>query len=330
MTRSRTTLAIERVTPREAAEAVSFLVAEGHDWLPGFEPLDWWNGCSEESSNGRRVLFAARAREGRDWLGVIAGQTHPGRIGFVWPPVVRESLSARDSRFCDEILICLLEVLAEWLFQAGVQVAQTILEESPIRDGDRPITDARLDQLFLRTGFTHEVRLESLELPLTGYHPESCSLTWLPYCESRRGVFEKVAARTLIDSADCRFLAGLRTGADLLAAHAGWEPVPSDLWNLALHDGHPVGLLLLRESLGKPTSNPFSVTGEISYMGIAPEFRGCGWGRGLVEQAARIGRRREWTSLRAVVDATNHYAKTSYELSGFVVQSRLRGRVRVF
>jgi ribosomal protein S18 acetylase RimI-like enzyme len=346
---------VERVTPREAADAVSFLVAEGHDLLPGFDAREWWTRLADDTDTGPRVLYGARNSRAGDWLGVIAGQTHPGRLGFVWPPVVRKAV------FSDEVALRLLATLCDGFVQQRTQVVQTVLEQVTLADGGDALVfpsaeSTECDRLFLEAGFEHEVWLESLELPLggrgspgsrttfparaSGYtgsgmpplrnQNDSAPLDWLLFNEARRSLFEEVAARTLMDSADCRFLAGRRTGADLIAAHEGCGKIDPDLWRLALLKGTPVGVLLLRSEGDANGADATAGTGDISYMGIVPEFRGQGLGGRLVEEAATVGRRRGWSSLGAVMDATNHYAKEVYRTSGGVVRERLRGRVRVF
>jgi ribosomal protein S18 acetylase RimI-like enzyme len=330
---------VSRILAPDGAYAVSFLVAEGAETLLGFDALEWWNSLAADDTAAPRALFGARDSESGEWLGVVACQTHPGRVAYVWQPVVKKSVAAANPRLAGEIAFGLLDALGEWLREKGTQVAQCVLEQSAAH-GD-VVTASGRDELFLRAGYRHEVRLEFLELDLAERNGagevassvppafQPC-IEWIPFDESRRELFASTAERTLIASADCRFLSGLRTGADLLAAHAGTEGVDAELWFVAVIDGSPVGVLLLRSDGPQNLSGSLSSGGEISYLGVVPERRGAGWGRRLVEQAATMARLRGWAVLGAALDSTNHYAKTVYESSGFVVRGAMRGRVRVF
>ncbi len=238
-----------------------------------------------------------------------------------------------------KIALDLLNSLGEWLAAQGTQVAQCVLEQSGVQVDS--IAGSQQAELFLQAGYRHEVRLEFLELDLStrnvaGELARSVpsagqpSVEWLRFDESRRELFARTAERTLIDSADCRFLSGLRTGADLLAAHAGREGMDPKLWFVAAVDGVPVGVLLLRSEGPQSLSGSLSSSGEISYLGVVPEMRGAGWGKRLVEQGVATAISREWVALGTALDSTNNYAKSVYESSGFVVRGTMRGRVRVF
>lgn len=127
--------------------------------------------------------------------------------------------------------------------------------------------------------------------------------------------------RSYVETLDCPELCGLRETRDVLDSHraAGkWDPA---LWWLVRSAGEPAGALLL---------NPSPAQGhvELVYLGLAPELRGRGMARRLMQAglAALAGRPERDVTL--AVDTRNAPALRLYESLGFKAFARRTALVR--
>ncbi len=102
---------------------------------------------------------------------------------------------------------------------------------------------------------------------------------------------------------------------DVVAGHQGLSHFDPNLWQLAVADGLPVGVLLLMRS-------PETHDWEISYVGVIPEARRRGFGRELVFKALAEARWAGAPYLTLSVDGRNHPARKLYHDLGFEVYDR--------
>ena len=230
----------------------------------------------------------------RDAAGAIRGAmmatVMPGALGLVWPPVAarRTSQDVKDS---------LVEAACRWLRGCGVKVCQAFGGDLD-RDAFAPLE---------RIGFRHLTKLVDLRCELIP-EPESDSrLHFEPVNETNRGAFDTALLASYEGSLDCPEVNGTRTQNELLAAYAGAD---TSLWYLARRLGEAAGVVLVeadRESAGS----------VLSYLGLAPKFRGSGLGTELVSFALRTARIAGHVSMVLSVDERNRPALHLYETLGF-------------
>jgi GNAT superfamily N-acetyltransferase len=136
-----------------------------------------------------------------------------------------------------------------------------------------------------------------------------------------RALLGEAMERSYERTLDCPELCGLRETDDVIESHRSsgrWEP---GLWWLVLHNDRPAGCVLLNPC-------PDQKMVELVYIGLAPELRGLGLGRRLLEMG--IGRVRsgpyKWFS--CAVDRRNEPALRLYRSLGFAEFARRRAFVR--
>jgi ribosomal protein S18 acetylase RimI-like enzyme len=219
-------------------------------------------------------------------------------VCLVWPPVV---LPAGDER---EIARGLMQCICRELDRPDVKFGQCLLSAAEL-------AEARLLSEF---GFEIAAELFFLARGVEEPWPE----TSLPSEDdgeifddaTNRDRFAALIERTYVDSLDCPGLNGTRTGEDALAGHRLSGEFHPRGWRLFRCDGRDAAVLLLNE-------HPDQDAVELVYFGVAPEFRGRGWGRRLVAQA--LATTRDWcrAALFLAVDAKNTFANSIYDEFGF-------------
>ena len=109
---------------------------------------------------------------------------------------------------------------------------------------------------------------------------------------------------------DCPELFGLRETRDILASHRACGKHDPDLWWVALRGQRPVGCALL---------NPYPDQGsvELVYLGLAPEVRGLGLGRRLLEHGLEAASHLATRHIACAVDERNAPARRLYDRLGF-------------
>jgi mycothiol synthase len=235
-------------------------------------------------------------------LGAVLCLPLPGRSALVWPPQCVPD--KRRTAFEDALLVC----AADWLRSRNVQIAQALLSPE----------EAECAAALPRNGFAHVTQLLFLRRDLSLPPPRVKSrlrLKYRTYNPSKSAPFHQTLQNTYKDTLDCPELNGVRGVEEVIAGHRGQSHFDPDLWRLALADGIPIGVLLLMRS-------PDAHDWEISYVGVAPEARGRGFGRELVLQALAEARLAGAPYLTLSVDARNHPARALYDNLGFEVYDR--------
>ena len=175
--------------------------------------------------------------------------------------------------------------------------------------------------MLAAAGFECLAELIYLKLDL-GATPASTGrsdLVWRSYGLFDEDELGRVIAETYEGSLDCPGLVGVRTMADVIAAHkAGGHFRPDSWWvvHLAADSGKgpAAGCILVNDA------NPLAA--ELVYMGVVPRRRGRGIGAAMVQGAAERVRTRGIKMLTAAVDAGNAYARRIYDRLGFVETQR--------
>jgi ribosomal protein S18 acetylase RimI-like enzyme len=141
-------------------------------------------------------------------------------------------------------------------------------------------------------------------LPVTSLlaltQPGSPKLWINAYPDCNPADFHATLVRAHDDSLDCPELHGLLTPEEMLAGYRDVAPDPAGWW-LAVVDNQPVGVLLMDGD-------------ELTFLGVLPESRWRGVGRGLLDRALERA-----PGLRLIVDARNTPAIRLYQSAGLQV-----------
>jgi GNAT superfamily N-acetyltransferase len=163
------------------------------------------------------------------------------------------------------------------------------------------LTTAEMDRAgaLTRAGFQHVTRVWEMRAAtaVSGSSTGSqLDLTAYPAVDPIE--FLDVLVRCHEESLDCPELNGLRTPEELLTGYRECAPDPARWW-LARRAGEAIGALILGQ-------------GELVFVGVTPNCRGCGFGRELLHFA-----RASATPLSLIVDARNTPAIRLYSSLDF-------------
>lgn len=122
--------------------------------------------------------------------------------------------------------------------------------------------------------------------------------------------FQEIIEQTYRDSLDCPRLNGSRSGAEAIAGHRLSGEFHPRGWKLYRQEGRDAAVLLLNE-------HPDQDAVELVYFGVAPEFRGEGWGEKILADAVAMGRAWNRAVIFLAVDAANSFANRIYAQFGF-------------
>ena len=248
------------------------------------------------------------ARDREQDIGACLCIDSPGRTATVFLPVV-----LGEAEF-EAVAVELLEETVRQAAARGVQILQGMLEPA-VRN---------VAPLFERTGFRRLAQLQYLEHDLTAPAPAGVArhVEWVTYRKETHGDFADTVKRTYEASLDCPALNGVRDIEDILAGHRAAGKYDPHLWQLARVGGESAGVLLMSEI-------PERWACEIVYMGLAPRWRGQGYGQVLLRRALEIARDRAVVSLAVCVDAQNAPAAELYTRFGFREVARRDAWLRI-
>lgn len=229
-------------------------------------------------------LFVARGSTGT-LLGAMLVSVMPGALGLAWPPTAnrRNRIETEDALVAES---------CGWLRSRGVKVCQAF------GDGF---------EALVRGGFRRLTHLVELRRALSDDPPPISRLTFEPFSEANRELFFSLLLASFEGSLDCPEVNGTRTEAELLATY---ENMPTGLWHIAKRGDEPVGVVLLNDGNNAATC-------ELTYLGLAPKFRGAGLGSELVSFTRTTARNSGRTTLVLSVDERNFPARRLYETQGF-------------
>ena len=233
----------------------------------------------------------------------------PDQTASVWPPFARPSATA------DEVTDAILQEMCRRIGRSGARIAQCLLEPDT--------TDAR--DALSRIGFEHLTDLTFMQRWLDAPLPSpDVQFETIDFDEgTNHDRFANILERTLLGTLDCPEVNGLRTGAQALAGHRSVGEFRPSLWKISRVQGVDVGLLLMTEHSGQDAW-------EVVYMGLIPEARGRGYGRGMLLTGLHQAHDAGVESVQLAVDCRNLYAKRIYEELGFQDVAVRRVHIRMF
>jgi ribosomal protein S18 acetylase RimI-like enzyme len=236
-------------------------------------------------------LFVARSDDGRI-CGAVLAQPLRGGLGVAWPPRA-ESPDAEDA---------LVHAAADWLRRSGVKVCQAFATDEELPDLGplaRNGFDRTTELIFLRRPLSADEVLPEPKHPIV-FEPESP-----PFSDRFRAALLDTHQRSM----DCPELTGGRTDDELLAGFSDWGT--GNEWFLAVDREVVLGVVLFA-----PGPEPDAL--ELSYLGVVPLFRKCGYGGELLDFAIAAATLSKVKALVVTVDARNEPGLKLYTRRGFV------------
>jgi ribosomal protein S18 acetylase RimI-like enzyme len=240
------------------------------------------------------------ATNGDEFVGVIITQVAPGRVGWLFAPMIAElPTNSTLRRAASDSLVA---AGTDRLARAGVRLAQALLPLDADCGGSLEVRGFRR--------MTEMIRMNRSCAPHADAAPESAELEFVAYSNEQCGDFERVVGQTYEQSRDCPELDGLRTVPEILAGYRVGGAFRPDLWRLARERDEFVGCLLLAVMADERRC-------ELQYMGVIPRARGRGLGAHLCRHAIAFASACGARELSLSVDARNAPAIRHYEAAGF-------------
>ena len=175
------------------------------------------------------------------------------------------------------------------------------------------VDDSLLEKAFQNAGFDTLTILTYMELSTAATSDETSNskVSFVSMEDATDAELQTVLSKTYIGSLDCPKIHGLRHIEDIIEGHRNQGSYDAQLWNIAVLEGAPVGVLLLNPI-------PEATCMELSYLGVTPSTRGKGVGDAMmslaIKQSAKFGLPR----ITLVVDSTNTPAITLYKRWNFL------------
>jgi GNAT superfamily N-acetyltransferase len=233
-------------------------------------------------------------------VGAMFSQISAGRTAFVRLPQLLD----------DEPLSTALRLFSEtWNFLSHhhVLLAQTLLPSAGSEE-QAMLRRARLQFLANLFYLIAPKDVFPNDIPPT-------KLDFEPYRASAHTDWLQLFAATQQKTLDCANLNDPRTPNEILTGFRAIGTFHPNHWQLARHNGRPLGCVLLAD-------HPRLDTMELLYLGLIPNARGQGYGRQLVRRAQWLAQCTGRGRLVAAVDAANTPAVQTYTATGFQTWQR--------
>jgi ribosomal protein S18 acetylase RimI-like enzyme len=293
-------LDISQATPGERFAALSLLFQSMPAEIRSTQVEEFLTG-EERGEISFDGLLVARA--GSQIRGVVLSIMQDDGTAFVWPA------QAAGDVDCDAIIDAFYRKVAGRVDAGEIVSAQSILETTATADREA----------LSRSGFRHLADLfylqRLLETPLPPRVDVVMEVT--TFSESQNAErFARLVEQTYIDTLDCPDFHEHRSGTEALVSHRCSGDFAAERWKVYSIEGRDVGLLLMND-------HPSQDAWEVVYMGVAPDARGCGYGRAMLIDGLHAARSAGRQSVLLAVDAQNAPANRIYgELDFIEVASR--------
>ncbi|MHC4982397.1 MAG: GNAT family N-acetyltransferase [Planctomycetota bacterium] len=294
---------IEPVPKRRRNEALRFIAAGGSRDAVADAQAEALDRILRAAGRGASRLWWGR--RGRHCVAAAMVLDSPGRVGMLFScPVDVPSVD--------------VDVLAEVVRAAALDgLARGRAFVQSLSDPEA----AHKAAMLVAAGLEPLAELVYLKLDLSSLagRGEAGKLTWRSYREYGEDELAQVIAATYEGSLDCPRLTGVRSMADVIAAHkTSGRFSPASWWLVGPAGGEGQG-----SAAGCILVNDIDpLTAELVYMGVVPACRGRGFGEAMVQGAGRRVAGRGIKTLTAAVDAQNVYARRLYASQGFVETHR--------
>lgn len=286
--------------PADMARALSLLVsgyppAEQPGYLDTLSRLVSRPAAAEE-------LVVFEASDGGRRTGVALAQLLAGKAALVWP------IRAADPTLALDLLSLLIEqlrarsiIVAQALTAPEQREEYQLFRDAQFFDGGELLYMAAIADAFLDK-------------------PPSSEIAYEVVAPDNRELAQTIAA-TYQGSLDCPLVDGWREIEDVLAGYAATGTYRPGLWRLLRRGGETLGCLILSDF-------PEHGQGELTYLGIHPNYRGQGLGLAATRWLLHFARDIGWQQVLLAVDANNRPAVEIYSAAGFeeVATRRLLAR----
>lgn len=231
-------------------------------------------------------------------IGVVLYLMQPDKTAFLWPPMcadfVQSPIAVEDK---------LLAELTTRIQKEHAWIGQCIIEPHEIESR----------QTLTRNGYPTVTELDFMNLDLSACDAsvsDNSRLTSVEFSADTYSRFAQVLESTYVETLDCPLLSDHRSVDQAIASHQTSGQFDPTRWKVYCSDGKDVGVLLLSEY-------PEQEAWEVVYMGVAPEARGHGYGREIIEAGIRDAVQQGTNGLFLAVDNKNHVAQGVYQAVGF-------------
>lgn len=256
----------------------------------------------------------------RQFLAVSGGRAVAACTCIAWPG--RTGMIMLGPGRTPALKAALVDLLATLLRSADP--VQTRLLQALTPPDDPVLEAALLDMGFSNLAVLHylEKDLDPLDAPAPRPPPgrNPTDLTWETFDERRAAAWRDLILCSYDDSLDCPGLAGLRDMDDIMAGHRGSGLFSPRHWMMLRCGGEPAGVMMLN-------AQPLRPVLEVAYTGVAPDHRGRGYGRYLVQMALNLASTEGFSGMTLAVDEQNHWARRIYESEGFAFTCARRAMI---
>jgi ribosomal protein S18 acetylase RimI-like enzyme len=269
---------------------------------PETERAAYWRAMQDAiaSGQGDKIVLLGLVEADR-WIGAQVGQVLPGRVALVWPPQFTNSSSDRLPEHKAAAIECFSRLNGE-LAEAGAGLAQALTAPD----------DSLSAMLFKLGSYTRIAELCYLSAEASGFPSQAPPLPFdmQPFAPGDHERLGRLIDRTYVGTLDCPELDGQRSTSDVIAGYRAVGKYKPELWQIARSNGDDVGCLLI-------SLHPELKHAELVYLGLAPEYRGRGWGLLITRYAQWLAHQERAERLVLAVDAANRPALGIYESAGF-------------
>ena len=258
-------------------------------------------------------------RKGNRIVGVLLLVSQPDGTVYVWPA---ETLGGLPPDVDSEIRRALYQEAVSVVDAPGIWIGQSLLETNQTEQS-REFSEHGFPRLTDLVFMSRSVE-DTPNAPPAG--DTSSDSVWgsEPFDEATNAAdFAVLVERSYENTCDCPELNGTRDGWESLESHRQAGSYNPWRWRLFRQDGRPAGLLLL-------TEHPPDSVWEVVYFGVAPEFRGMGFGKRILESGIALAQKSGIQEIVLAVDVRNLPAIRLYKELNFcqfdrrIVHARLR------
>ena len=238
---------------------------------------------------------------------------------YVWPAETLGGLNPQDNvdirRALYREATRVVDAPENWIGQSLLETDQEEQSRELAENGFAKLTDLVFMNrpVPLASGASGQSKLPNSEAWISEAFDEA----------SNGADFARLVEQTYESTCDCPELNGSRNGWESLESHRQSGLHSPELWRLFRHEGQPAALLLL-------TEHPPEAVWEVVYFGVAPRFRGMGFGQRVLEAGIDLAQRNEVLEIVLAVDVRNSPAMRLYEQLNFkqfdrrIVHARIR------